>query len=269
MKLSIIIPVYNEASYLERCLDSILVNASKSQLKIKKDFEVIVVDDASTDGSSEICDEYSKVGFQIHHNAINEGVSFSRNVGLTAAQGEYITFLDSDDEYTFDAFKIMLDAMEEYPDQPVIQFNHYRNYVKKQKTVVKFPSDTGIYTRRELPFFWFGVWNKLYKKDFLQENRIWFDWHLSYGEDEIFNLCCLYYNPKIFCIKKITVIKNIQNPNSLTRTNNKQNLIKQSKAILEALNDSQDPEYDDMIRKIMSEHWESKTYRKIIGGKTC
>ena len=91
MKISIIIPVYNVKKYLRECLDSILAQSYK-------DFEIIIVDDGSTDSSGNICDEYSMKYENIkvlHKN--NNGLSSARNAGLDIAQGEYILFFDCDD----------------------------------------------------------------------------------------------------------------------------------------------------------------------------
>ena len=89
--ISIIIPVYNTEAYLQKCLDSI---ASQSY----EDWECILVDDGSNDGSPSICDEYVKNDnrFKVIHKD-NEGVSTSRNVGLENATGDWIYFCDSDD----------------------------------------------------------------------------------------------------------------------------------------------------------------------------
>ena len=90
--ISVIIPVYNVEKFLRRCLDSV-----KSQTF--SDFEAILIDDGSIDGSGRICDEYagSDERFRVVHQA-NQGVSSARNLGLDLAQGEYIYFADSDDE---------------------------------------------------------------------------------------------------------------------------------------------------------------------------
>jgi glycosyltransferase involved in cell wall biosynthesis len=90
--LSVIIPVYNTKSYLRRCLDSVVMQNCLAP------YEVVLVDDGSTDGSSEICDEYAAAypNFHIIHEK-NSGVSAARNVALDASLGDYIWFVDSDD----------------------------------------------------------------------------------------------------------------------------------------------------------------------------
>ena len=100
-KLSIIIPVYNAEDYLSRCLDSILNQAMNS-------YEVILVDDGSTDSSALICDRYSATDprFRTVHKS-NGGVSSARNAGLNLAKGEYIMFVDSDDALASDALEAL------------------------------------------------------------------------------------------------------------------------------------------------------------------
>ena len=93
MKLSIIVPVYNVEQYLVRCLESIVV-------EMRDDYELILVDDGSTDRSGEMCDEFAHqhpgLNVVVVHQP-NGGLSAARNAGIDRARGEYITFVDSDD----------------------------------------------------------------------------------------------------------------------------------------------------------------------------
>lgn len=93
MKVSVIIPVYNVRPYLERCIQSVLNQTYK-------DVEVILVDDGSTDGSGELCDELAlnNQHIRVIHQA-NQGISGARNAGLLQAEGQYIAFLDADDAW--------------------------------------------------------------------------------------------------------------------------------------------------------------------------
>ncbi len=96
MKVSVVIPVYNVKPYLERCVNSVL-------RQTYKDLELILVDDGSTDGSSELCDQIATTGQHIHviHQR-NQGVSAARNTGIREAKGEYLIFMDSDDLWLLD-----------------------------------------------------------------------------------------------------------------------------------------------------------------------
>lgn len=94
--ISVVVPVYNVAPYLEWCVQSVL-------RQTYKDLEVILVDDGSTDGSSELCDQLASADTRVHvvHQK-NQGLSGARNTGIRQATGEYIAFIDSDDEWLFD-----------------------------------------------------------------------------------------------------------------------------------------------------------------------
>lgn len=106
IKLSIIIPVFNVEKYVQTCLDSVIEQSFR-------DFEVIVVDDGSTDGSPAICDAAAKQDGRIcviHQQ--NGGLSAARNAGLDIARGEWIGFLDSDDFIMPDMYEKLMDAAE-------------------------------------------------------------------------------------------------------------------------------------------------------------
>lgn len=90
-KVSVIVPVYNVEPYLRQCLDSIVSQTLK-------DIEIILIDDGSTDGSGEICDEYKREDHRIRViHKVNEGLSAARNDGIDASTAPYIMFVDGDD----------------------------------------------------------------------------------------------------------------------------------------------------------------------------
>lgn len=89
--ISIIVPVYNVDTFLKKCVDSILSQSYKN-------FELILVDDGSTDNSGNICDYYASIDKRVRViHKINGGVGAARNTGMSIAKGKYITFIDSDD----------------------------------------------------------------------------------------------------------------------------------------------------------------------------
>lgn len=103
VKVSIIVPVYNEEKHLNRCVDSVLCQTYS-------DLELLLVDDGSTDNSSAICDEYAQLDSRVRvFHKENGGVSKARNFGISKANAEWIMFLDSDDYLIKDALQILID----------------------------------------------------------------------------------------------------------------------------------------------------------------
>ncbi len=113
-KLSIIIPVYNVKNYLPKCVDSLIAQKSN-------EIEIILVDDGSTDGSSELCDSYAqKTNIISTYHRENGGASDARNYGITKAKGEYIWFIDSDDFIEPDCIEKFITIMNEYKSDVII-----------------------------------------------------------------------------------------------------------------------------------------------------
>lgn len=105
--ISVIVAVYNVETYLAKCIESI-------QNQTYRNLEIILIDDGSTDGSSEVCDDYSRQDSRIKviHRE-NKGIAFTRNQGLDTATGDYITFVDSDDYIHPQMYEIMLKKLHE------------------------------------------------------------------------------------------------------------------------------------------------------------
>ena len=244
-KLSVIIPVYNESPYLHRCLDSVVAALPEDDL-----VDVVVVDDGSTDGSGEICDEYAQA-FQVIH-ITNSGVSVARNTGLAHAAGEWITFLDSDDEMKSDGINVMLEAIENSPDEKIIEFNHQRYYFEIDKLVTKYKSDPGIYAcdngMAALPQCWCMVWNKLYRRDLLEKHYIRFLSGLQYGEDEMFNLRCFEFWPRILHISKTAITRHFDNKQSLAHTVGESKLLAQTRALCDLIEATENDSLHRLIR---------------------
>ena len=106
-KITVIIPVYNTEKFLKDCLDSLVEET-------EKDIEIIAIDDASTDHSLEILEEYAKIypNIRVIRNEKNIGVSETRNKGIELAEGEYITFVDSDDYINPNMYKELYEVAQ-------------------------------------------------------------------------------------------------------------------------------------------------------------
>ena len=261
MKLSIIIPVHNERLYLRRCLDSIKV--AEADLH---DVEIIVIDDGSTDGSAEICDEYeNRVGFRIYRHTTIWGVSMTRNDGILKAKGDFITFLDSDDEMSEDGISHMIAGC--LADVDILQFNHWRVSANGFRDM-RYYNPPKDYTLTDLPKKWVLVWNKVFKRSFILENRIQFPEGVSFEEDRIFNLRCFRHNPVIKAIHAGTVLKHFDNKASLCHTVGRDQVFGIAQALEKELkNKDNSPELQRVIRQCLADTWSSKTAIRLFGGE--
>lgn len=193
--ISIIVPIYNSESTLDRTLNSI-VNQSYN------DLEAILVNDGSQDNSLSICEKYKSIDPRIKIiSKENGGVGTARNVGLDVASGEFISFVDSDDEVDKDFYKILYetavitgaDIVESGVDVTLPTQEHIFPYEKPEKMIL---CDNETYMKNYLNFsFNVSVWGKIYKRDLIGDIRFP---DLNINEDFIFlweivkrtSLCC-------------------------------------------------------------------------------
>lgn len=169
--LSIIVPVYNVEQYLSRCIDSILEQTFK-------DFELILINDGSTDKSGEICDKYQYSDeriFVIHKE--NNGLSSARNEGLNRAKGKFIMFIDSDDVLgTIDTIQINIEKLIRYKKKSFIQFPTLWLHKDTGKEELQKPANA-IYKKDTIYNAFFHhqitntVWDKIYTRDIFQDIR--------------------------------------------------------------------------------------------------
>ena len=134
--ISVIVPIYNADRYLDKCIDSII-------MQTYTDLEIILIDDGSTDGSLKICQKYEEQDKRvvvIHRE--NSGLVAARKLGVKYAHGEYVTFVDADDYIDWDTYEILMNQLdssnvdivafgllEECTDKTVKKTNHYPNKV--------------------------------------------------------------------------------------------------------------------------------------------
>lgn len=188
--ISIIVPVFNCKQALPYCVNSV-------EGQIVSDWELLLIDDGSTDGSGKLCDQFVSEDARIRviHKE-NGGVSSARNAGIDAAAGEYITFCDSDDYLEPDYLELLLQTAKDNPESGHIWccFQTVSGYQKESATP-NYSGDKEIlyFTLQEYMSaheLWLdtGPCNKLYHADIIKNNRIRFSEDLSLGEDWLFNL---------------------------------------------------------------------------------
>lgn len=211
--ISVIVPIYNAEKYLHRCIDSIL-----NQTFI--DFELLLIDDGSTDNSSTICDEYTLKDDRVRvYHKENGGVSSARNLGLDNANGEWIAFVDSDDEvselYLYNlishaqnrkvdlviSYSVMQDLLgnrvkEKYPE----------NLIEDDYSLLFSCNDLNWHT---------SPWGKLFKSSLCKELRFVEGMHL--GEDLVFLYTYILACNSIFVSNDTDYIYNFENQTSLTK----------------------------------------------------
>ncbi len=212
---SIIIPAYNAEAYLQRCLDSIF-------LQEFTDYEVIVIDDGSTDGTATLLESYPQVKV-IHQE--NQGMATARNRGLDAAQGDYILFVDSDDELTPHALSNLAPQIN---GEDIIGFGS-SIYNEETQTITHYPLHTTHCTlhtgwdyfnhhRLETtPVHFVCVWQRVYRRGFLEKNNLHFVDGLRRAEDDLFTTIAMFHAQSVKTIAAPLYIYHVRN-GSITRT---------------------------------------------------
>lgn len=172
-KISIIVPVYNVASYLSECINSLLNQTYKN-------FEIILVDDGSNDDSGMICDDYDSKynNIKVVHQE-NAGLPAARNAGLKVATGEYIGFIDSDDYIDKDMYRILVEKIiETNADMAICNFQTF-NCLGKNPIVKRYVDETITYSDTKCVDFYKccldSSCNRIYKADIIRKENIWFE----------------------------------------------------------------------------------------------
>lgn len=191
LKYSVIIPVYNVENYLHSCINSILVQEYT-------DLEILLIDNGSTDSSGSICDTYASEYSNISaYHIENHGVGSARNFGLAKAQGEFICFVDADDYLVGNLFSDMENQLDSGLD--LLVFSYYNSLEKNLSETTRsakiLPIEgkkdrnqfIALFTELFLSDMMYTVWNKIYRREFLEEHRIMFEQY-ELGEDVRFNL---------------------------------------------------------------------------------
>lgn len=210
-KVSVIVPVYNSCEYIGATLDSIINQDFSS-------FELIVIDDGSTDNSLEIIEEKlskSTISYEIIHQE-NAGVSSARNAGIEKASGDYLVFVDSDDYITGNHLSELYNGETDFS---LIQF------IKRDGEKLSTPDhyskrlmSCDEFIAKELKMeIYFNFWQLMYKASIIKDNNIRFNPDVIYGEDIEFALKALIYGNEIAISNEVTYYY-IQHPASAIKT---------------------------------------------------
>ena len=230
IEISVIIPCFNQQKHIRECLDSI-INQNYG------DFEIIAVDDGSSDDTPKILREYAEKNNRMKIlSGKNMGAGAARNFGLKEASGNYILFMDSDDFLEDGAFKILAAAIrEKAADIYFFNFNTYDDKTGKYDEKIMFRnlgkrisfeggsfgySAVSFEERKEF-FLWSYVapWNKIYRREFISENNLKFDEFFS-TNDRTFYFSSLIKSKNIVMLDRTLINYRINNAGSLTGSYN-------------------------------------------------
>jgi glycosyltransferase involved in cell wall biosynthesis len=215
--ISIIIPVYNVENHLTKCIDSILIQKNIN-------FEILLIDDGSSDRSGEICDEYSRNDERIrvfHQN--NHGVSYARNIGINNAKGKWITFVDADDWIEPNSLFQIFEEKNANNSDIIIARSFIINKDNVDHELFPFKKEfskkcyNGIDLAINQEYLRGNACGLLYKRDFIKLHRILFPLEIKIGEDSTFYHICTIYAESI-CFLDIHFYNISEREGSTTRS---------------------------------------------------
>jgi succinoglycan biosynthesis protein ExoO len=199
VKVSIIIPAYNTERYIRKCIDSILNQTFQ-------DFEVIIIDDCSSDDTVRIVQSYGDRRIYLYKNEKNSGPSYSRNRAIKFAKGEYIAVLDSDDWWTPNRLEQMISFMKKnnadmvFDNLLYIRENSqtpWQTYYQHKNMIVNEPLQV---TPEFFVNYDLGILKAIIRKDVLIKNGIFYNESIKYGEDFLFYLEIIMKTNKVWLL---------------------------------------------------------------------
>lgn len=210
-KISVIVPVYNSEKYIRRCVDSIL---SQTYL----DFELLIINDGSTDRTREICDEYAVKDCRVrvfHKN--NGGVSYARNIGLDNAKGEWVTFVDSDDwvsnSYLYNLLS-HIDSVDLVISYAEIVYSTGKRRKENYGSKIITDKYDVLFVENDLNWHT-SPWSKLFKTNLCENLRFIEGMHI--GEDLAFLYTYMLNCDKVYVSSDTDYFYYVENQDSLTK----------------------------------------------------
>ena len=192
VKISVIIPVYNAEKYLSKCLESIINQTFK-------DIEIICINDGSYDKSEKIINKYAQKDKRIIlFNQKNKGAGLARQKGIELLNGEYLSFIDSDDLFHYRTLEIAYENIKKYNSE-VVWFQ-FANFHRKKKVKMNENIDSYEVKNFSMSMCWCCVvWNRVWKASIIKKNNIMFGKIIS-GQDNVFNAIIFPF------LKNITIL---------------------------------------------------------------
>lgn len=242
-KISIIIPVYHVEEYIIQCLQSV------ANQTMTEGIECIVVDDCGGDRSIEIAQDFvseykGTIDFKIIYREYNGGLSAARNSGIDAATGEYLYFLDSDDEITNDCMELMYGLIQKHGKVDLVQGSFYETEEEK-KTVSKYNLQEYDNNRKHIKVFLLrfegdivGAQSRLIRKDFLLQHNLLFKEGIIHEDNYWTFFLAKYVSSMCFCPKRTYYHR--YNPTSITGNVNIQKESVAYKTIVESFSNNID-----------------------------
>ena len=250
-KLSIIVPVYNSEKYLSKCLDSLISQTFNNT-------EIICINDGSKDDSLNILKEYAAKDSRVRViDQPNKGVSVTRNKGILAARGKYITFVDSDDWLDEYAYELCMDIV--LKEKPEVFFFGYRTDASYKAPSYIDESSVRFHGRGDIVDAYNEtnptVWDKIFDRKFILRNDLSFKEDMSYAEDHVFNLMAFAKADKIIGVPNKFYYYREDNQSSLVHVMNStkrlEDKIKANKYLISYFRDLEIHDFDLEFAKEM------------------
>ena len=268
--ISVIVPVYNAEAYLEKCVNSLLSQTFK-------DFELLLVDDGSTDASGMLCDAFARADTRVRtfHKA-NEGVSATRQFGLDQARGEYTIHADPDDWVEPNMVEELY-AKAKAEDADMVICDYYVEFGKKTELKRQQPStlDSETVLREMFQRLHGSLWNKLVKRACYKDFQIHFPPELHYSEDLYVVVSLLRHPIKVVYLPRAFYHYNqTVNPKSISRSADKRTyewFVAANEKISSLLDETRFAVEKEKIRAniafmaLRTNYYGSREYKRIFG----
>lgn len=194
-KISVIMPIYNSESTVRESIVSVINQTFN-------DYELILVNDGSTDSTEKICKEFQKkYNFIKYYKLNNGGVSRARNFGLSIAEAKYVCFIDSDDLYENNYLEVLYNNIDNGNDMVVCGYKLFGEKNKDFPCTIR--NNIELKSKIEMlqgNIMFNQLWNKIYKLSIIKNNNLTFNENINLGEDAIFNIKYLLYCDDIYII---------------------------------------------------------------------